>query len=104
MRDINTFPRHDYSFVSVEDYFKLKASASLITFLAGLPLSLQLLRRPGGLAGLVRLHQERMVGEIANLWRRYHFTDLNLQDETYFTQQKRGGYGGRRLFARRAAI
>ena len=32
---------------------------------------------------------ERMVDEIAGLWRQYRFTDLNLQDETYFTHQKR---------------
>jgi radical SAM superfamily enzyme YgiQ (UPF0313 family) len=30
-----------------------------------------------------------MVAEIADLWRRYRFTDLSLQDETYFTRQQR---------------
>jgi radical SAM superfamily enzyme YgiQ (UPF0313 family) len=30
-----------------------------------------------------------MVDEISALWQRYRFDDLSLQDETYFTQQKR---------------
>jgi radical SAM superfamily enzyme YgiQ (UPF0313 family) len=30
-----------------------------------------------------------MISEIAGLWRRHRFDDLSLQDETYFTHQKR---------------
>ncbi|MCL4300250.1 MAG: B12-binding domain-containing radical SAM protein [Anaerolineae bacterium] len=91
MRDINTFPRHDYSFVSVEDYFKLKGQRQLDYISSqGCRFRCNFCADPAVYnRGWYGYTPERMVGEIANLWRRYHFTDLNLQDETYFTQQKR---------------
>ncbi len=91
MRDINTFPRHDYSFVPVEDYFKLKGQRQLDYISSqGCRFRCNFCADPAVYnRGWYGYTPERMVGEIADLWRRYHFTDLNLQDETYFTQQKR---------------
>jgi radical SAM superfamily enzyme YgiQ (UPF0313 family) len=91
MRDINEFPRHDYSFVPVEDYFKLKGQRQLDYISSqGCRFRCNFCADPAVYnRGWYGYTPERMVGEIADLWRRYHFTDLNLQDETYFTQQKR---------------
>jgi radical SAM superfamily enzyme YgiQ (UPF0313 family) len=91
MRDINTFPRHNYDFVPVEDYFKLKGQRQLDYISSqGCRFRCNFCADPAVYnRGWYGYSPERMVGEIADLWRQYHFTDLNLQDETYFTQQKR---------------
>lgn len=91
MRDINDFPWHDYSFVPVEDYFKLKGQRQLDYISSqGCRFRCNFCADPAVYnRGWYGYTPERMVGEIADLWRCYHFTDLNLQDETYFTQQKR---------------
>jgi len=91
MRDINTFPRHDYDFIPVEDYFKLKGQRQLDYISSqGCRFRCNFCADPAVYnRGWYGYSPERMVGEIADLWRQYGFTDLNLQDETYFTQQKR---------------
>lgn len=91
MRDINHLPRHDYNFISVEDYFKLKGQRQLDYISSqGCRFRCNFCADPAVYnRGWYGYSPERMVGELTDLWRRYHFTDLNLQDETYFTQQKR---------------
>jgi radical SAM superfamily enzyme YgiQ (UPF0313 family) len=91
LRDINTFPRHDYSLIPVEEYFRLKGQRQLDYISSqGCRFRCNFCADPAVYnRGWYGYTPERMVGDIADLWRRYHFTDLNLQDETYFTQQKR---------------
>jgi radical SAM superfamily enzyme YgiQ (UPF0313 family) len=91
MRDINEFPRHDYSFIPVEDYFKLKGQRQLDYISSqGCRFRCNFCADPAVYnRGWYGYTPERMVSELAGLWRQYHFTDLGLQDETYFTQQKR---------------
>ncbi|HXV44681.1 MAG TPA: radical SAM protein, partial [Anaerolineae bacterium] len=91
LRDINEFPQHDYGFISVEEYFKLKGQRQLDYISSqGCRFRCNFCADPAVYnRGWYGYTPERMVGEIAGLWRRYAFTDLNLQDETYFTQQKR---------------
>jgi radical SAM superfamily enzyme YgiQ (UPF0313 family) len=91
MRDINTLPRHDYNLIPVEDYFKLKGQRQFDYISSqGCRFRCNFCADPAVYnRGWYGYTPERMAGEIADLWRRYHFTDLNLQDETYFTQQKR---------------
>jgi radical SAM superfamily enzyme YgiQ (UPF0313 family) len=91
LHDINTFPRHDYNLISVEEYFRLKGQRQLDYISSqGCRFRCNFCADPAVYnRGWFGYSPERMVGEIADLWRCYHFTDLNLQDETYFTQQKR---------------
>jgi radical SAM superfamily enzyme YgiQ (UPF0313 family) len=91
MRDINQLPAHDYSLIPVEAYFRLKQrrqfdyiSSQGCRFRCNFCADPAVYKR-----GWYGLSPERMVDEISALWRRYHFDDLSLQDETYFTQQKR---------------
>jgi radical SAM superfamily enzyme YgiQ (UPF0313 family) len=91
LRDINTFPRHDYNLIPVEEYFRLKGQRQLDYISSqGCRFRCNFCADPAVYnRGWFGYSPERMVGELADLWQRYHFTDLNLQDETYFTQQKR---------------
>lgn len=91
MRDINEFPRHDYELIPVEAYFKRKGQRQLDYISSqGCRFRCNFCADPAVYnRGWYGFSPERMVGELADLWRRYHFTDLGLQDETYFTQQKR---------------
>ncbi|MCI0731465.1 MAG: B12-binding domain-containing radical SAM protein, partial [Chloroflexi bacterium] len=91
VRDINAFPAHDYSLIPVERYFQLKGQRQLDYISSqGCRFRCNFCADPAVFnRGWYGYTPERMVGEIAALWRRHHFTDLSLQDETYFTHQKR---------------
>lgn len=91
MRDINDFPRQNYDLISVERYFALKGQRQFDYISSqGCRFRCNFCADPAVYnRGWYGFAPERMVNEIAALWREYHFTDLNLQDETYFTQQKR---------------
>lgn len=91
MRDINEFPRHDYSFIPVETYFQHKGQRQFDYISSqGCRFRCNFCADPAVFnRGWYGYTPERMVSEITDLWQRYRFTDLSLQDETYFTQQKR---------------
>jgi radical SAM superfamily enzyme YgiQ (UPF0313 family) len=85
------FPAHDYGLIPVEQYFKLKGERQLdyisstgcffrCSFCAD-PFVYN--RR------WVGLEPERIASETSDLWRRYRFTELAFQDETFFTYPKR---------------
>ncbi len=91
LADINTFRPHDYSLIPVERFFALKGKPQLdyigsqgcrfrCAFCAD-PFVYQ--------RGWVGLSPERVGQEIDTWWRRYQFTDVNFQDETFFTQAPR---------------
>jgi len=91
MRDINDFPRHDYSLIPVEAYFKRKGQRQFDYISSqGCRFRCNFCADPAVYnRGWYGFSPERMVGELADLWRTYRFTDLGLQDETYFTKQQR---------------
>jgi radical SAM superfamily enzyme YgiQ (UPF0313 family) len=91
LQDVNVFRPHDYSLIAVERYYDLKRKAQLdyiasqgcrfrCAFCAD-PFVYQ--RR------WVGLEPARMGAEIEALWRRHGFTDVNFQDETFFTSAPR---------------
>ncbi len=91
MRDINEFPWHNYNLIPVEKYFAAKGqrqfdyiSSQGCRFRCNFCADPAVYKR-----GWYGFTPERTVSEIAALWRQYQFTDLNLQDETYFTHEKR---------------
>jgi len=90
-RDVNAFPAADYSLIGVERYFASKQRRQLdyissqgcrfrCEFCAD-PFVYQ--RNWSGLA------PERMGEELSALYRKHAFTDINFQDETFFTHGKR---------------
>jgi radical SAM superfamily enzyme YgiQ (UPF0313 family) len=91
MRDINAFPAHDYSLIPVERYFAAKGRRQLDYISSqGCRFRCNFCADPAVYnRGWYGYSPERMVDEITAAWQRYHFTDLGLQDETYFTHQKR---------------
>lgn len=91
LADVNTLPTHKYELIQVERYFERKGERQLdyisstgchfrCAFCAD-PFVFK--RRWTGLA------PARMGEEIEALWRRYGFTDLAFQDETFFTYRDR---------------
>lgn len=89
--DVNDFPAHDYRLIAVERYFQQKKRRQLdyissqgCRFRCNFCADPAVYRRTWS-----GLNAERMVTEIASLWRRFHFADLAFQDETYFTYPRR---------------
>lgn len=87
----NAFPAHNYDLLPVERYFRLKGMRQLdyissqgCRFRCAFCADPFVYKR-----GWFGLEPERMGAEIEGLWRRYQFTDLNFQDETFFTNRKR---------------
>ena len=89
--DVNELRRHDFELIDMERFFELKGKRQLdyissqgcafrCTFCAD-PFVYN--RKWTG------LHPERIGEEIEDLWNRYHFDDVNFQDETYFTYADR---------------
>ena len=91
LRDINTFRTHDYSLTRRRTLLYPQGQApARLYFLAGLRLSLCLLCRPVRLPPALVAAEARAVGdEIAALWQRYRFDDVNFQDETFFSNAPR---------------
>jgi radical SAM superfamily enzyme YgiQ (UPF0313 family) len=91
LKDVNGFPAANYALIDVERYFRRKRNRQLdyissqgcrfrCTFCA----DPYVYKR-----GWVALEPERMGQELEALWKRYGFQDVNMQDETFFTQRKR---------------
>jgi radical SAM superfamily enzyme YgiQ (UPF0313 family) len=91
MRDVNDFPPQDYAFIPVERYFEHKGQRQFDYISSqGCRFRCNFCADPAVYnRGWYGFSPERMVDEIATLWRAHRFTDLNLQDETYFTHEKR---------------
>lgn len=91
MENINQFPPFNYDLIDVESYFSLKGRRQFdyiasqgcrfrCTFCAD-PLMYK--------RGWHGYEPERMGDELEQLWNRYHFDDVNFQDETFFTYSER---------------
>lgn len=89
--DMNELPRLNYDLVDVEKYFKKKGKAQLdyisstgcffrCTFCAD-PFVFN--------RKFTAVEPERMGEELAYLKKKHHFSDVNFQDETFFTYVKR---------------
>lgn len=91
LQDINRFPRHDYSLIPVDAYFEHKGRRQLDYISSqGCRFRCNFCADPAVYKrGWYGLAPERIVSEISDLWRRYRFTDLAFQDETYFTYADR---------------
>ncbi len=89
--DVNNFPAHDYDLIPVEQYFRHKKRRQLDYISSqGCRFRCNFCADPAVYQRTWSgLNAERMVTELAALWRRYHFTDLAFQDETYFTYPRR---------------
>src|SRR5215510_4385807 len=90
-RDINAFPAHDYGLIQVEDYFALKRERQLDYITSqGCRFRCTFCADPTvyGRAWF-GLDPRRVGDELEHLWKRYSFTDVGFQDETFFT------HGGR---------
>lgn len=91
LQDINGLPRHNYDLIPVDAYFERKGRRQLDYISSqGCRFRCNFCADPAVYKrGWYGLAPERMVGEIGDLWRRYRFTDLAFQDETYFTYADR---------------
>lgn len=90
-RDINAFPAFDFGLIDVERYFQRKGrrqmdyvSSQGCRFRCNFCADPAVFKR-----GWFGFEPERVTEEVGELWRRYRFEDLALQDETYFTHKKR---------------
>ncbi len=91
LKDINAFPAMNYDLIEVERYFKLKKqrqfdyiSSQGCRFRCTFCADPFVYRR-----GWMGLAPERMAAELDALWRRYAFSDIGFQDETFFTRPDR---------------
>lgn len=91
LHDMNELPAADYSLIDVEAYFKKKQRKQLdyisstgcffrCTFCAD-PFVFQ--------RKWTALEPERMADELEHLYKKHGYTDINFQDETFFTYRKR---------------
>ncbi len=91
MVDINTFPPFNYDLLPVEKYFKLKGRRQLdyissqgCRFRCSFCADPFMYKR-----GWHGFAPQRMGEELEALWHKYHFDDVNFQDETFFTNRDR---------------
>lgn len=88
---MDTLPKVDYSLIEVEEYFKLKKKRQLdyisstgcffrCTFCAD-PFVFN--------RSFTAISAQKIGKELEELYKKYQFTDLNFQDETFFTYPKR---------------
>jgi anaerobic magnesium-protoporphyrin IX monomethyl ester cyclase len=90
-RDPATFPAHNYDLIPVEAYFKHKhkrqfdyISSVGCRFRCAFCADPFVYNR-----AWYGLPADRMVGELAELWRKYKFEEVTFQDETFFTKRER---------------
>jgi radical SAM superfamily enzyme YgiQ (UPF0313 family) len=89
--EMDSLPAPDYGLINVERYFELKGTRQLdyITSI-GCPFRCAFCADPFVyLRGWKGVSALRLGEQVEQLWRRYQFTDLNFQDETFFTYRKR---------------
>jgi radical SAM superfamily enzyme YgiQ (UPF0313 family) len=91
MRSLETFRAHDYGMIPVERYYDLKGKRQL-DFISsqGCNFRCAFCSDPFVYGRKwVGLDPVTMVARLKELWDRYHFDDVNFQDETFFTQRDR---------------
>ncbi len=91
MTDINNFPPHNYELLDVEKYFARKKRRQLdyissqgCRFRCSFCADPIMYKR-----GWYGFSAQRMANELEVLWKKYHFDDVNFQDETFFTYEDR---------------
>ncbi len=91
LADMESLPAHDYRLIDVERYFALKGKRQLdYVSSTGCPFRCAFCADPFVYErGWVGISPERMGDELEELWRRYRFTELAFQDETFFTYRRR---------------
>ena len=89
--DVNNLATHDYGMIPVERYFELKGKSQLDYITSqGCRFRCAFCADPFVYARQwVGLDPKRVGTEIAELWQRYRFRDVNFQDETFFTSAPR---------------
>jgi anaerobic magnesium-protoporphyrin IX monomethyl ester cyclase len=89
--DVNDLPAHDYALLDLDRYFRLKARRQLdYVSSQGCRFRCEFCADPFVYKrGWFGLTPARTGDELAALWRRHPFDDLNFQDETFFTDGRR---------------
>jgi anaerobic magnesium-protoporphyrin IX monomethyl ester cyclase len=90
-KDVNLFPRHNYDLVPVGEYFKHKGKRQF-DYISSIGCRFRCAFCADPFVynrSWYGLSAERMAGELSELWRRYHFTEIAFQDETFFTKRER---------------
>ncbi|MEM7103602.1 MAG: radical SAM protein [Bacteroidota bacterium] len=91
LQDVNFFPTVNYDLIKVENYFKFKKNRQFdYISSAGCRFRCTFCADPFVYKrGWTALQPERM-GEELEFWKKkFNFTDINFQDETFFTKRKR---------------
>ncbi|HEY5101567.1 MAG TPA: radical SAM protein [Steroidobacteraceae bacterium] len=91
LAQIEKFRAHDYGLIPVERYFKLKGKRQLDYISSqGCNFRCAFCSDPFVYGRKwVGLEPTRMALRLKELWDRYHFDDVNFQDETFFTRRDR---------------
>jgi len=88
---VERFRAHDYGLIPVERYFRLKGKRQLDYISSqGCAFRCAFCSDPFVYGRKwVGLEPTRMAMRLKELWDRYHFDDVNFQDETFFTRARR---------------
>jgi radical SAM superfamily enzyme YgiQ (UPF0313 family) len=88
---VDRFRAHDYGLIPVERYFRLKGKRQLDYISSqGCAFRCAFCSDPFVYGRKwVGLEPTRMAIRLKELWDRYHFDDINFQDETFFTRARR---------------
>jgi radical SAM superfamily enzyme YgiQ (UPF0313 family) len=88
---LDLLPRHDYGLIDPERYFAAKKTRQLDYVTSqGCNFRCSFCADPAVFGrGWSGLAADRVVEETTDLWRRHRYTDLGLQDETFFTSSAR---------------
>jgi radical SAM superfamily enzyme YgiQ (UPF0313 family) len=91
LRELEAFPRHDYSLIPVERYFALKGRKQIDYISSqGCRFRCAFCADPAVYArGWTGLRPERIANEIHDLQRLYGMREVAFQDETFFTHARR---------------
>ncbi len=91
LAQVDKFRAHDYGLIPVERYFKLKGKRQLDYISSqGCNFRCAFCSDPFVYGRKwVGLEPTRMAVRLKELWDRYHFDDVNFQDETFFTKRDR---------------
>jgi anaerobic magnesium-protoporphyrin IX monomethyl ester cyclase len=91
LEPVDRFRAHDYNLIPVERYFKLKGKRQLDYISSqGCNFRCAFCSDPFVYGRKwVGLEPTRMAMRLGELWDRYHFDDVNFQDETFFTRANR---------------
>ena len=88
---LESFRPHDYRLIDVEQYFELKGKRQLDYISSqGCNFRCAFCSDPYVYGRKwVGLEPQQIVTALRELWERYRFTDVNFQDETFFTRRER---------------